>query len=147
MVKKTTIEEDIGLISTERREAVRYAADLETVRINRWRAYRDRNKNLGTLDTSSQSLDLNQLDPGWIYIINNITFIETGSGTPQVFIGFMSEHQHHVLTCQTVGAAENSVEYVGQAVLFEGEYIRAIAESAGSTDKIYLFANGYKIRR
>ena len=80
-------------------------------------------------------------------MINNICFIETGSGTPQIKLGYMREHKHHILTCQTVTTAENSVEYVGQVVLFEGDYIRAISENATAADSIYLFANGYKIRR
>jgi len=140
-------EEQIKEIPFERREAVHYAADLETIRINRWRMYEDRAENTGTLDTTSQTLDLRVLTPGWIYVINNITFIETGTGTPQVKIGFFREHHHHILTCQTVATAENSVDYVGQAVLKEGDIIRAIAESATAADSIYLYANGYKIKR
>ncbi|GAH96491.1 unnamed protein product, partial [marine sediment metagenome] len=62
-------------------------------------------------------------------------------------IGFVREHQFHRLTSQTVAAAENSVDYVGQVLLMEGDKIRARFENATTTDTIYLFANGYKIRR
>lgn len=141
------VEVQIKQIPQGQIDAMSYAADLETVRINRWRAYEDRTENTGSLDTSSLNLDLKQLEPGWVYIINNITFMETGSGTPQVKIGYMREHKFHILTCQTVATAENSVDYVGQLVLFEAEYIRVIVESATAEDSAYLFANGYKIRR
>lgn len=141
------VENEISQISRAKQDAMAYAANLETIRINRWRLYEDRNENTGTLDTTSQTLDLKVLDPGWVYVINNITFIETGSGTPQVKLGFVREHKHHILTCQTVAAAENSVDYVGQVVLREGDIIRAIAESATAADSIYLYANGYKIKR
>ena len=147
MVKKTTIEEDIGVISAGRKDAVAYAANLETVRINRWRHYEDRNKKIASLDTSAQDLDLNQLEPGWIYVVNNICAYETPTATPQIKIGFVREHQFHRLTSQTVGAAEDSVDYVGQVILREGDKIRGRFESCDADDTIYLFANGYKIRR
>jgi len=145
MVQKVEVE--IKTVPRGRIDAMSYAADLETVRINRWRAYEARNENTGSLNTTSFNLDLPQLEPGWVYIINNITFMETGSGIPQVKIGYMRERKFHILTCQTVAAAENSVDYVGQLVLFEGEYIRTTVESATAADSAYLFANGYKIRR
>ena len=147
MVRKTTIEEDIGSVSMAKREAVDYAANLETVRINRWRFYEDRTKKIGSVDTTAEDLDLEQLEPGWIYAINNICAYETPTGTPQVKLGFVREHQFHRLTSQTVAAAENSVDYLGQILLMEGDKIRARFEGATTTDTIYLFANGYKIRR
>lgn len=140
-------EQQIKEIPFERREAVRYAADLETVRINRWRMYEDRAEDTGSLNTTTFNLDLKVLEPGWIYVVNNITFIETGSGTPQVKMGFVREHKHHILTCQTVTTAENSIDYVGQVVLKEGDVIRVTVESATAADSVYLFANGYKIKR
>ena len=147
MVKKTTIEEDIGVVSIEKREAVKYAANLETVRINRWRFYEDSTKKIGSLDTTTEDLELEQLQPGWIYAINNICAYETPTGTPQVKIGFVRSHQFHRLTSQTIGAAENSADYVGQVLLMEGDKIRARFEGATEGDTIYLFATGYKIRR
>jgi len=147
MVRKTTIEEDIGSVSMAKREAVDYAANLETVRINRWRFYEDRTKKIGSVDTTAEDLDLEQLEPGWIYAINNICAYETPTGTPQVKLGFVREHQFHRLTSQTVAAAENSVDYLGQILLMEGDKIRARFENATAADTIYLFANGYKIRR
>jgi len=147
MVRKTTIEEDIGVISMAKREAVDYAANLETVRINRWRFYEDRTKKIGSVNETAEDLDLDVLEPGWIYAINNICAYETPTGTPQVKLGFVREHQFHRLTSQTVAAAENSVDYLGQILLMEGDKIRARFEGATTTDTIYLFANGYKIRR
>lgn len=147
MVKKTTIEEDIGLISAGRRDAVRYAADLETVRINRWRMYEDRTKKIGSLDTTAQNLDLEQLEPDWIYVINNICAYETATKTTQIKIGFVREHQFHRLTSQTPANNEDSVDYVGQLILRESDKVRARFEGATEGDTIYLFANGYKIRR
>jgi len=147
MVRKTTIEEDIGFISAAKRAAVDYAAGLETVRINRWRFYEDKNKMIGSVDTTAQNLDLKQLEPGWIYAINNICAYEATAGTPQIKIGFVREHQFNRLTSQTVANAEDSVDYVGQILLMDGDKIRARFEGATATDTIYLFANGYKIRR
>ena len=147
MVQKTTIEEDIGVISIGKRDAVEYAANLETVRINRWRFYEDSTKKIGSLDTTAQDLELEQLQPGWIYAINNICAYETPTATPQIKIGFVRGHQFHRLTSQTVAAAENSVDYVGQVLLMEGDKIRARFEGATEGDTIYIFATGYKIRR
>jgi len=147
MVRKTTIEEDIGKVSIAKREAVDYAADLETVRINRWRFYEDRTKKIASLDTSAQDLELAQLEPGWIYAINNICAYETPTATPQVKLGFVRSHQFHRLTSQTAAAAEDSVDYVGQVLLMEGDVIRGRFEGCDADDTIYLFANGYKIRR
>jgi len=144
---KSTAEKDIAQIPFERQQAVAHAANLETIRINRWRMYEDRNENTGSLDTTSFNLDLKTLEPGWIFVVNNITYFESGAGTPQVKLGFVREHQHHILTCQTVAAAENSVDYVGQVVLREGDKIRATVEGATAADSAYLWANGYKIKR
>ena len=146
-MEKRTIEEDIDAISIKKREAVEYAAHLETVRINRWRFYEDRNKKIKSIDTTAENLDLAVLEPGWIYVINNICAYETPTATPQIKIGFVRERQFHRVTSQTVAAAENSVDYVGQLILMEGDKIRARFEGAGADDTIYVFANGYKIRR
>lgn len=141
------IEEEMKDTSRSRIDAVAYAADLDILNVNRWRHYEDRNKKIGSVSGTAENLDLEQLEPGWIYVVNNICAYEATAGSPQIKIGFVREHQFHRLTSQTVALAENSVDYVGQVILREGDKIRARFENATTTDTIYLFANGYKIRR
>lgn len=147
MAKKRNIEEDIDDIPIKRRQIVEYAANLETVRINRWRFYEDRTKKIESLDTGVEDLDLKQLEPGWIYAINNICAYETATKPSQIKLGFVRQHQFHRLTSQTPANNEDSVDYVGQILLMEGDKIRGRFEGATEGDTIYLFANGYKIRR
>jgi len=143
----STVEEDIKAIPVERREAVEYAANLETIRINRWRLYETWKRKIGSLDTTSQDLDTGRLSPGWIYVITNITALEEGTKPTLVQIGYVRTGHFIRLTSQTPSNNNDSVDYVGQVILHEGDIIRARFKGATASDTIYLYVNGYKIRR
>lgn len=140
-------EEVIKDIPEKRIRAADYAADLETIRINRWHMFDIHEKKVEGLDTSSQNLDHDMLQSGWVYVVTNITALETGTKADRVTIGYVRGATFHILTKQTPQNNDDSVDYVGQVILREHDKLRANFEGATANDTIELFANGYKIRR
>lgn len=141
------VEDRIQTIPTKRREAVDYAANLETVRINRWEMHDEHEQKVGSLDGTAQNLDTKKMKGSYIYIINNITAVEEGTKPTTIRIGFVRGSHFHRLTIQTPANNNDSVEYVGQVILREGDRIRAQYCGATAGDTIHLYANGYKIRK
>ena len=142
-----TAEDDIATIPMNRREAVAYAANLETIRINRWREWDTWVKKTGNLNTTTEDLDTGRLGPGWIYVATNITAIEEGTKPTTIRLGYVRTGHFHRLKIETPANNNDSVDYVGQLILREGDQIRARFKGATASDTIYLYVNGYKIRR
>jgi len=140
-------EDVIETIPGKRIIAADYAANLETIRINRWYMFDAYTKTVGSLDTTTENLDYDELRSSWIYIITNITALETGTKPTTVSIGYVRGATYNILTKQTPAANNDSVDYVGQVILTEHDTIRACFKGATEADTIELFINGYKIRR
>jgi len=121
-------------------------AHLETIRSARIEPLLLRTNMKGSANTSSQEIALPRMRPQRIHVITNICFIAKGVGTPQVYLGIMVGGQKHYLYSSTVSTAENSVNWSGQAILLEGDYVFAILESATAADDQILTANGYSMR-
>ena len=144
--EKLTVEDEIALISEKRKEAVAYAAALETIRINRWRKYDDYAVKVGSLNTTTQNIDAEPVEHGWITVITNIVGLETGTKATTVALGYESAGKFHIMTKKTPANNNDSVEYVGQIILTEGDIPRAEFKGATAGDTAELFVNGYKIR-
>lgn len=147
MEEGRTALDDIRNISPEEQRAVQYAANYETIRINRWVLWNDMNQMVAGLDTTSQDLDLEVLKSGWTYIINNITAIEEGTKPTTIELGFVRSGHFQRLTWQTPSNNDDSVDWTGQLVLRETDVIRARFKGATAANTIYLYANGYKVKR
>jgi len=139
-------EEEIKLVSVERQNAVKYAADLETIRINRWRKYEDRKKKVGSLSTGTQNIDGKPVPHGWIHVITNIVGLETGTKPTTIGVGYVSAGKFHIMDQSTIANNNDSSGYVGQIILSEGDIPRAQFKGATEGDTVELFVNGYKIR-
>jgi len=124
-----------------------YLSDLETIRVNQFQIIQEVKSTVGSLSTSSERIDFNQFEPGFVYIITQITAIEIGTGTPQVKIGANLGATDVIWETGTVGNAEDTVSFVGQVFLKETDQVFVIFENAASGDTIRVFMNGYKIRR
>lgn len=140
------MNEKIFDIPQERIDAIAYAADLETLRINRWSLFDLYKDKEGSLSTGTEDLDSDIMQTGFIYIITNITGLETGTKPTTVSLGYTRGGVYHILTKQTPANNNDSVDYVGQLVLREGDAIRARFKGATTGNTIELFVNGYKIR-
>lgn len=143
---ETTVEDEIDQVPMKRQEAVRYAAHLETIRINRWRKYDAYNVKTGSLDTTTQNIDSEPVEHGWIHVITNIVGLETGTKATTVALGYVNAGKFHIMHKETPATNNDSAEYVGQIILTEGDIIRAEFKGATEGDTAELFANGYKIR-
>jgi len=139
-------EEQIATISRERQDAVAYASHLETIRINRWRPWDEWNRKIGSLDTTTQNLDVTLLEPDSIYVMTNLTGLGTGTKPTTVALGYIRTDKFMILTKQTPANNNDSVDYVGQVILREGDMLRAEFKGATEGDTIELFANGYYIK-
>lgn len=122
-------------------------ADLETIRVNQFEILQDFVQQAGSLDTTSEKLQFDRFDPGYVYIITNIVAIEVGTGTPQIKIGATIGSTDYIFESATVSNAEDSVEYIGQLMLKEGDKVYATFEGATAADTAQVFLNGYRIRR
>lgn len=143
--EKSTVEDEIDLISEKRKQAAAYAADLETIRINRWRPWDEWEQKVGGLNTVTQNLDTKQLKTGKVYVMTNLVGLETGTKPTTVTLGYVRTARFYVLTKQTPTNNNDSVDYVGQVILIEGDRIRCQFAGATAVDTIELFANGYEI--
>lgn len=126
---------------------VAFLADLQTIRVNDFQIIQDFREKSGSLNTTSERLDFDQLDSGFVYIITQITAIETGTGTPQIIIGAKIGGTDHIFESATIGNAEDSVEFVGQIFLKETDKVFVDFQNAVGADTIRVYLNGYKIRR
>ena len=143
----SNVENEVDLVSTQLKDAMGYAANLETIRINRWKLVEGFSQKVGSLNTTTQNLDSEPFKTGWIYVVNNITAIEEGTKPTTIRLGFVRTGHFHRLTIQTPANNNDSVDYTGQLILREGDIIRAQYKVATTGDTIYLYWNGYKIRR
>lgn len=137
----------LGDTREEHIENVQYLANLETIRVNQFVPFNLHYQKIGSINTSSETLQTDLFDVGYLYVITGITAVEIGSGTPQIKVGIKDGATDFIYESSTVGNAEDSVEYVGQLMCKELDRIFATFEGATATDNIHLFVNGYKIRR
>lgn len=122
-------------------------ANLEMIRVNQFQIIQDMKEKVASLSVTSERLEFEQLEAGFVYVITNIIAVELGVGTPQVKIGAKLGATDQIYESATVGNAEDSVEYIGQIFLKEGDKIFAIFEGATAADTAQVVINGYKIRR
>jgi hypothetical protein len=127
-------------------DKVKILADLERIRSARVEPLQLRTDKAAVLDTTSEIIKTRKLRPGRIHVITNICLIETGQGTPQVFLGFLSKGEKYYLYSKTVTTAEDSVTWAGQAIALEFDEVFAELQSATATDTIILTVFGYSMR-
>lgn len=116
------------------------------MRINRWHPYDGYNRKIAGLDTTTQNIDTDQLEDGWVYVINNICGLETGTKPTTVALGYVRAGKFYTKTKQTPQNNNDSVEYSGQVVLFPGDKIRAEFKGATGADTAEVIVDGYKFR-
>ncbi|RLI52180.1 MAG: hypothetical protein DRP09_18455 [Candidatus Thorarchaeota archaeon] len=77
--------------------------------------------------------------------MNIIAAYEEGSQVSHdLTIGYVSSGFFHILEREQP-AEDMTTEWNGQIILHEGDQIRAVFNQSTNGDKLYLFANGYKI--
>jgi len=139
-------EDEIRTISIERQRAIEYSANLEIIRINRYRLWDEHKSKIGSLDTGTENLDGDIFEPGFYYVATNITVLETGTKPTTYAIGYVRAGLFHILDKSTPANNNDSASYLGQAILKEGDQIRVQAKGATAGDTLELFADGYKVR-
>ena len=141
------IDKALGKTTAEHLANVAYLANLQMIRVNDFQIFQEFKEKIGSLDTTSEQIFFDQFKVGWVYIITHISAVEIGTGTPQIKIGASISGKDFIFESATVGNAEDSVEYVGQLMLKEGDKVFADFESATVGDTATIFMIGYKIRR
>lgn len=128
-------------------ENIALLANLETIRVNQFHIFNLHIEKHAGSDTTSQYLYTPKFETGWVYVITSITGMDLDDGGHQIKVGVKDGATHFVYQSATVANTGDSVEYIGQLMLKEGDQIFAEFRSIGATDNIHLFVNGYKIRR
>ena len=122
-------------------------AALETIRVNKFMPIELFEETIGGLGTTLATLETKPFKAGWVYIITNITAIETGTATPTMRVGYTSGGNFRLLMVRAAVTANESSEWVGEIMLKETDTIRATFATPVNTDTVQLVVNGYKIRR
>lgn len=86
------------------------------------------------------------MKPGWTYHVLNVTGFVDGSDLTQCSIGYISEGRFNVMRKKSADDPFETVEYVGEMVIKEGEQVQICFHNTASADKLYLWANGYARR-
>lgn len=122
-------------------------ANLETIRVNQFELFQRFETKTSGSDTTAQKLKIKPLESGFVYIITSITAIDISDAAYQVRIGFINGSTDNVVKSSTVSAMGDSVDFVGQLLLKEGDVIFAEFRAIGANDVIQINVNGYRIRR
>lgn len=84
------------------------------------------------------------LKPGWIYTITNIVAYVIGSSVTQAAIGYESAARFWIMKKRSAQDPYETVEYVGELCLKEGDVIRVDFTNTTAGDDLYVFINGFK---
>lgn len=123
-------------------------ANLETIRVNQFVPFNlFIQKTDGSNNTTSQKVEFDVFESGYIYIITGITAYDPDDAAHQIRIGIKDGATYTVYESATVANAGDSVEYVGQLMCKETDIIYAEFRAVGASDSLYVVMNGYKIRR
>jgi len=128
-------------------KVAQYLANLETIRVNQFEIIQTFVQLSSGINTTSQKVKLKPLEPGFVYVITSIVGINTTDAAHQVRVGYIDGVTDVVLESATVANIGDSVSFVGQVMLKEGDVIYAEFRAAGSSDNLQLNVNGYRIRR
>jgi len=129
---------------------VQTLANLETIRVNQFVPFNifvHRDGSVTANNTTSQKVEFDVFETGYIYVITGITAYDPDDAAHQIRIGIKDGTTYTVFESSTVANAGDSVEYVGQLMCKETDVIYAEFRGVGETDDLYVVMNGYKIRR
>ena len=147
MAPDKIINKAFGPTRQEHLENIQYLANLQMIRVNNFEVFTESKKQLSGNDTTSEKVLFDRFEPGYIYIITNVTAVDITDAAHQISIFARIGGEDKVLEAATVSAARDSVSYIGQLFLKEGDQIGVEFRSIGANDDIFIFMNGYKIRR
>ena len=147
MATQNPINKTAGMTKGEYNENVKVLAALETIRLNQFVPFNIHVHMTSGVNTTSQYLYTDPFEEGYVYIVTSICAEDNTDSAHQVKIGIKDGNTHFVFEAATVSAAGDSVEYIGQLMCKETDKIFAEFRSAGASDDINLFVNGYKVKR
>ena len=141
------INKAMGKTTAEHLANVAYLANLQMIRVNDFQIIQEFKAGPSTVNTTSETIKLDAFRPGWVYVITHIGGINVTDSGGQIRLGYIDGTTKVILESSTYSAAGDSVEYVGQLMLKEGDQIFGEFRGAGASDVLQLNLNGYKIRR
>jgi len=121
-------------------------AALETIRVNQFVPFNLVKLRSGSNNETSQYVEFDPFEPGFIYIITSICAMDNDDAAHQIKVGIKDGATYFVYESATVANAGDSVEYVGQLMCKETDVIFAEFRSVGANDVLRVFVNGYKIK-
>ena len=96
--------------------------------------------------STTEDLDTDRLEAGWIYYLMNLVGLCTGSGISQASIGYVSGNTFMIMKKRSADNPFETIEYHHEIILKETDIIRVRFYNATENDDLYLFANGIKRR-
>lgn len=119
----------------------------EQIRLSRWEPVEQWKSKVGSLDTTAETVYCDRLEDGYVYVIQAVTAIEEGTGTPTLQVGYESGGVQYFLQSYKISTARDSLTWVGQVIAREGTRFFAIARTAVAGDTLKLFVSGYRIKQ
>lgn len=103
-------------------------------------------QNLSSVGSVDVDLKTVRMKPDYTYHFLNVVGFVSGTSLTQASIGFISEGRFNIMRKRSTDDPFETVEYVGEMVLKEGEQIQIRFHNTAEGDKLYLWANGYARR-
>jgi hypothetical protein len=127
------------------RENIIEAANKSMMQMNSWEPLDYYLQNLSATGTTEEFLTSEPLKTGYIYVINFMGAYEEGTQVSNnISLGYIAGGFFHILEKSKPGE-DLMASFTGQIILKEGDRLKCSFKNTTATDKLYFFANGYKI--
>lgn len=100
-----------------------------------------------TISATKETLTIDNLEPGWFYIITSISARQETAGTPSIEIAIKQSFDEIVLERGVVGNADDTINAVGEFNIDDSDKIVANFYGANTSNKLHLYVHGYRIKK
>jgi len=141
-----TVEEQLPELPDRQRIAyMSYLADLQSVRVNSFRAVLF-NATSTISDTTSQNLDHKfKTTKNLLYVITHVSAIERTTAPTRIELCVVRGGREYLVTATDPGTADISVDFAGQIIVAPGDSLRAKFVGGTSADEISMDIHGYTV--
>jgi len=120
-------------------------ADELTMQMNSWEPFDIFLQNGSATGAAEEFLTSETFKIGYIYVINFMGAYEEGTQVSNsIALGYVSSGFFHVVE-KTKPGEDLMASFVGQIILRESDQLKCSFKNTTATDKLYFFANGYRI--
>lgn len=133
------------MIGKEELDRALLEAAKSIIRMNTIREFDVFKQNFSATGDTEETLESDRMEAGYLYVVNHISAYEEGTQvTASLTLGYETAGFFHVLIKERPDE-DMTTDWDGQIILHEGDTIKAKFTNTTATDKLYLYATGYRI--